>query len=85
MDKFSFRIDSDNRACVRVNGKVLDDITEINIHGLPWDCTITAERVKRNSKGVMYVDGDRIATELVTYHFSKEGDNESIKEIKREV
>lgn len=49
MDKFSFRIDSDNRACVRVNGKVLDDITEINIHGLPWDYTITAERVKRNS------------------------------------
>ena len=85
MDKFSFRIDSDNRACVRVNGKLLNDITEINIHGLPWDFTITAERTKRDSNGCFILDGNRIASELITYHFSKEGDDERVTEIKREV
>ena len=51
-----------------VNGKWLKDVTKIDIHGEPFNYTITVEQNVRDAKGRISVIGNEIETKTTKYY-----------------
>lgn len=65
--KLIFKVDGKNRGKVYIGHKWQKDVTEINIHGEPYDYTIEIEKHKRDSRGMYCIVKGEIARETKTY------------------
>lgn len=54
-----------------MNGKWLKDVTKIEIHGEPFNYTITVEQNVRDAKGRISVIGNEIETKTTKYYVWK--------------
>lgn len=72
--KLLFKVNRDNRGKLYFNHKWVNDVTKIDIHGEPWEYTLTIERYKRDSCNRLIVSGDEIQRYVSTYHFGKRGE-----------
>ncbi len=66
--KLLFKVDHNNRGKVYINHKWLHDVTEINIHGEPWNYSVVVERYKRDKNGKFVIENDEISRYLTEYH-----------------
>lgn len=66
--KLLFKVDHNNRGKVYINHKWLHDVTEINIHGEPWNYSVVVERYKRNEDGKFAIKNDEIQRYITEYH-----------------
>lgn len=66
--KLLFKVDHNNRGKVYINHKWLQYVTEINIHGEPWNYSVVVERYKRNKDGKFAIKNDEIQRYITEYH-----------------
>lgn len=66
--KFILKINRNNTAKVYINGKWQKQITEINIHGVPFSFDIETVRNKTDKNGKIIVENDEVVKETVGYH-----------------
>lgn len=73
-DKFIFKIGKSNRGKVYIGHKWLKDVTEVKIHGLPFNFTVEIEQYKRNSDGkyVIDIDNNEIERKTKIYKFNRD-------------
>ena len=67
--KIIFKLDRSNRGKVYV-GKWLRDVTMVDIHGEPYDYSVTIEQYKRDSSGRLIVNGE-IERKTTTYRYKR--------------
>lgn len=67
-EKLLFKVDRNGKARVYINKKWLHDVTEINIHGVPWSYSVVVERFKRDSNGNLMVENNEIVRYISKYH-----------------
>lgn len=72
--KLLFKVNRDNRGKLYFNHKWIKDVTKIDIHGEPWEYTLTIERYRRDSDNKYIISGGEIQRYVSTYHFGKGGD-----------
>lgn len=72
--KLLFKVNRNNRGKLYFNHKWIKDVTKIDIHGEPWEYTLTIERYKRDSNGKLVISSNEIQRYVSTYHFGKGGD-----------
>lgn len=72
--KLLFKVNRNNRGKLYFNHKWIKDVTKIDIHGEPWEYTLTIERYKRDSNGKLVISSNEIQRYVSKYHFGKDGD-----------
>ena len=69
--KLIFKVDRNNRAKLYLNKKWVKDVTEISLHGIPFEYEVEIERYKRFKDGRMYITQDGLAREKKTYRIGE--------------
>lgn len=75
--KLLIKVDRNNSGKVYFGGKWHKDITEIELHGLPFDYELTLTKYKRGKNGIILVENNELVTETKTIHICrKQGEKE---------
>lgn len=70
--KLIFKVDGKNRGKVYIGHKWQKDVTEINIHGEPYDYTIEVTQYKRDKNGSFVVRDGEIDEKTTKYKFKRD-------------
>ena len=73
--KLLFKVNRYDKGKLYFNHKWIKDVTKIDIHGEPWEYTLTIERYKRDCDNKFVITkGVGIERYVSTYHFGKKGE-----------
>lgn len=69
--KFIFRLNSQMRGKVYINGKWLKDVCMVNVHGEPFSYDLEIEQYERDKNNRLVVEDYKIKRKITKYHYGK--------------